>query len=269
MPYVDLVNNKANDSIFLVKEEVYPHDIAAYLKTSQIRKVVSTYNGLSKLIEAYSMVGLNIYDEFLLVDEWHVLFNQFRLRRDTIKLVLAESVKFKNKCFMTATPPKEREYWFKELEGLEEVVLELEQEPINLLYFRANNTIDEAAELIQKREKGRNLHIFINSVKDIYRIAKRLKLSSEDVKIVCANNRDNETKLNGYKIESTKDPVKKVNFYTSVAFEGCNIFDKKAKIIVLSDGYRPHTHIDMRETLEQIAGRIRDIEDSTVTFIYS
>lgn len=270
LPFVNIVDNKSCQGILSIKEGVTENHIVSYLKTAKVRKIVSTYDGLSKLNNAYNKVGLDLYKDFLLIDEWQVLLSQYKLRRDTMKMVLSESVNFERKCFMTATPPK-REYWFKELESLEECTLVHEIEPIDLYYFKANSIIDEAIETIMNIEKDKNIHIFINSVQIIISILRRLKLSPTDVRIVCSDRVENEKKmLPGYTIESTTDPVKKFNFYTSTAFEGCDIFDKNGKIVVLSDGrYKEHTIIDLKGTLYQIAKRIRDIEDPSVMLIYN
>ncbi len=172
---------------------------------------------------------------------------------------------------MTATPHK-KEYWFKEMKGLQEVKLDLQPDPINLYYFKANSIIDEAVEIIMNLDENRNLHIFINSVLTIESILNRLNIPREFVRIICSDTEENKKKLPPeYSIESITSPIKRINFYTSTAFEGCDIFDKNGKIVVLSDGgkYKEHTLIDLKGTLRQIAGRIRDIEDQSVTLIYS
>jgi len=71
MPFKEVVNNKEgyNKDVLTVKEGVTQASIVEYLKTSTTRKIVSTYDGLSKLLKAYTKANLNIYDDFLLVDE--------------------------------------------------------------------------------------------------------------------------------------------------------------------------------------------------------
>jgi hypothetical protein len=48
MPFLEVVNNKEgyNDATFVVKGPVTVAKIVKYLKSSKIRKIVSTYNGL-------------------------------------------------------------------------------------------------------------------------------------------------------------------------------------------------------------------------------
>ena len=92
---------------------------------------------------------------------------------------------------MTATPPP-REYWFEELQTLQEVVLDLKPDPINLHYFACKSIIDEAVEMIIARDEERNLRFFINSVKTIVSILRRLHLNKDEVRIVCADREENE-----------------------------------------------------------------------------
>ena len=268
MPFVEVVNNKEgyNTDTFIVKEGVTVAAITKYLKNTVVRKLVSTYDGLLKIKQAYDKAKLNMYNDFLLVDEWQVLFQQYGLRYKAIRYLLDQSVLFTNKCFMTATPIK-KEYWFDELNGLEELVLDYDVEPVELRHYKAKDVIDEAIAIINSNKEG-NLHFFINSVETIKTIVKTMNLSSDLVRIICSKQDKNQGKLTGYQIASTKDAVKYINFYTSTCFEGCDIYDKYAKMYVLCDGSKSHSLVDISTTLSQIAGRIRDIEDTTVNLIY-
>lgn len=270
MPFISVVDNKHGvvDDMFTVKGGVTVASIVRYLKNNNRRKIVSTFDGLDKIVRAYELSGIDIYKDFLLVDEWQVLFQQYGFRTDVVNYLLRESVKFEKKCFMTATPIK-RDYWFDELLGLEELVLDYDVEPIVLKHYKSRNIIDEAVAIIRNQSADNNLHFFINSVDTIKSIAKTMNLPRSDVRVICSRQDKNRAKLNEYKIEGTKDPVKKVNFYTSTCFEGCDIFDKKGKVFVLCDGAKAHTLVDIATTLPQIAGRIRDIEDTSVNLVYS
>ncbi|KAA3139964.1 hypothetical protein F2A05_11460, partial [Alistipes onderdonkii] len=78
-----------------------------------------------------------------------------------------------------------------------------------------------------------NLHIFVNSVEFTTKVIDLAKLTPEQVKVVCSvsgdNGENNQRKLGkDYPIGQPSDPVKKINFYTSTCFEGCDIYDEKA-----------------------------------------
>lgn len=269
MPFVEVVDNKEgfNSDTFIVKEGVTISSIVKYLK-SPIRKIISTYDGLSKIKEAYSKAKLNIYDDFLLIDEWQVIFQQYGLRYETMRRLLSESVKFKNRCFMTATPiPKS--YWFDELLNLEELILDYNIDPIILKHYHCSSILDEVAAIITSKPVYNNLHFFINSVDTIKQLVNELKLKPEDVRIICSKKDKNKYKLVGHKLSSTKEDVKPLNFYTSTCFEGCDIYDKNGLIYVLCDGAKAHSLVDIGTTLPQIAGRIRDVQDNSVNLLYT
>ena len=103
-----------------------------------------------------------------------------------------------------------------------------------------------------------NLHFFVNSVDFIGRVLHHARLSPDEVKIVCSTSgtseQINREKLGGdYSIGIPDKAVRKINFYTSTAFEGCDIYDKQGKIYVVSE----------------IAGRIRDTRYKEITHIFS
>ena len=50
----------------------------------------------------------------------------------------------------------------------------------------------------------------------------------------------------------------KYNFYTSTAFEGCDIYDPKGKTIILCDTNIATTILDISTLVRQICGRLRD-----------
>lgn len=271
MPFKEVVNNKEgyNKDVFTVKEGVTQASIVEYLKTTTTRKIVSTYDGLSKLLKAYTKANLNIYDDFLLVDEWQVIFHQYLLRKEVMNLLLSEVKNFNKVCFMTATPIK-REWWFSEIKHLDELELIYELPLVEVRHLKVKSIEDETAAICRATlNKEHNAHIFCNSVDFINKVTKSLNLRKEDVRIVCSkSNEKNASKLSGYKIESTLDPVKKINFYTSTCFEGCDIFDPNGKIYVMCDGSKAHTLVDISTTLGQIGGRIRDIKDNSIDLIY-
>ena len=152
---------------------------------------------------------------------------------------------------MTATPIK-KDYWFKEFNGLTELILDYDLEPVILKHYSSKNILDEATAIIRSQTTDYNLHFFINSVDTIRDITKTLDLPKEEVRVICSQRDKNEAKLVGYKIETTRDPVKRINFYTSTCFEGCDIFDSKGKIFVLCDGAKAHSLVDISTTLPPV-----------------
>lgn len=70
-------------------------------------------------------------------------------------------------------------------------------------------------------------------------------------------------------IGSINSPVKKINFYTSTAFMGADVFDKDGQIFVVTDDMKPNTTIDISTSFVQIIGRIRDYQSDKIIYIYS
>ena len=81
-------------------------------------KIAVTYDSLPRVLTAIENVGINPYKEiFLLIDEYHILFNAYVLRYKAINNLLSIARRFDRVTFMTATPI-EREYLFDEISDL-------------------------------------------------------------------------------------------------------------------------------------------------------
>lgn len=101
----------------------------------------------------------------------------------------------------------------------------------------------------------------MNTVTGIEQILNTLELPRELVKVSCADRKRNKKILKDrYKIEPVTNPNKKLNFFTKKGFQGCNMFTNNGLVIVVSDGNRQTTLVDISTTMEQIAGRLRENE---------
>lgn len=120
MPYVSVIKNKQEQhkNLFGIYQGINKDEILDYLQTHQKKKIAVTYDKLDFLIELLQANALNPYrDFFLLVDEWHILFNSYAFRNEAIKKVLYQSRKFDRVTYMTATPIEE-EFILDELKDL-------------------------------------------------------------------------------------------------------------------------------------------------------
>ena len=265
VPTINLVNNKATGDILGVTGTVKPEDIKAYIKNNSIpyKKIIATYDSLLKLIE---IIGKNIYDYFLLIDEYHYLFTNYKFRNIAIKKILDNYIKFKDWCFMTATPLSE----FNILEELKDV------DTISYVWkgkAKLDITFSPTEfylKLLENRIKlclmnDYNLHIFINSFKTIKHIIK--KFDKLKYRVICSPYQKDKSSLNFQHINSN---VSKINFYTATAFEGCDIFDEDGRTIVVSDTRLPTTMMDISIHIVQIAGRLRNSKYlNQLEYIYS
>ena len=123
MPYVALVKNKSiyrrdDISVLGVYEGVTEDQITSYVRSRSPMKIAVTYDSLPRVLTAIENVGINPYKEiFLLIDEYHILFNAYVLRYKAINNLLSIARRFDRVTFMTATPI-EREYLFDEISDL-------------------------------------------------------------------------------------------------------------------------------------------------------
>lgn len=141
MPYVAVIKNKEaqypNDrckhELLGIYEGVTDYEILDYIKTHDIKKIAVTYDSLERLITLLLEPGIDVYsDYYLLVDEWHILFNSYAFRKNAIKKVLQYSQLFKEVTYMTATPIEEQ-FMLTELKHLPIVKVQWENiVPVNV-----------------------------------------------------------------------------------------------------------------------------------------
>ena len=199
VPTINIVNNKATGDILGVTGTVKPEDIKAYIKNNSIpyKKIIATYDSLLKLIE---IIGKNIYDYFLLIDEYHYLFTNYKFRNIAIKKILDNYTKFKDWCFMTATPLSE----FNILEELKDV------DTISYVWkgkAKLDITFSPTEfylKLLENRIKlclmnDYNLHIFINSFKTIKHIIK--KFDKLKYRVICSPYQKDKSSLNSFSLK--------------------------------------------------------------------
>lgn len=146
-----------------------------------------------------------------------------------------------------------------------------------------------------------NAHIFVNSLDMIISILRRVDYlkNIDKIRIVCGQNDDrNVSKIVSFikkevqkkekegsiipnkdivddilegkviPISSINDDPVRINFYTSTAFCGADIFDQKAQIYVVSTQSRKQTFYDISTTFLQIIGRVRDSKNPKIIYYY-
>lgn len=272
VPFVELVVNKLSkhSNVFGVYEGVTVEDIEHYvLETEGVKKIICTYDSLPKVIDA---VG---YDYFLLVDELHLLFTQYCFRDKAIRGVLDNFKKFKGWSFLTATPIEE-DLMLKELRDIPVYNIDWEskkQFTINAVKCKQiKATLKKTIEDFVNGKVFGNMHIFVNSVDFIAKMIKNCNLTNRNdlVRVIFSkNNEKYKNNCQGIKNSSTTDPVKKINFYTSTCFEGCDLYDVDAKVYIVSDSSKCQTLYDISTQVRQIAGRIRNAKSTEITHLYT
>lgn len=250
-------NERCSHRLLGVSEGVTPDDIRAYLQDVAVPKIISTYDSLPKVLEAFDgdVSGIN-----LLVDEYHILFTQYSFRRDAIQNVLQSYKDFKSYTFMTATP-LDSKFILEELRDLpilEQEWQDDEKFDVAVKALKCKDVMASASKLIQMALAGKvkgNIYLFVNSVRAIKELVAKNKLTEENCRVIYSKSNPTKVGIPNSTVES--DP-KKINFLTSTVFEGCDVFDPDGRTVILSDPYYSHSLLDISTSVQQIAGRIRD-----------
>tara|TARA_R100000935_G_scaffold58912_1_gene99656 strand:- start:14171 stop:15991 length:1821 start_codon:yes stop_codon:yes gene_type:complete len=285
VPYVSLVKNKnqwCKERGIKVCAAYYgganENDIMVY----QGNKIITTYDSLAKVTNALEQRG-DLKEWKICIDEAHKLVDSAAFRPGAINSVLDNYKRYKCYVFGTATPVKDK-YQLPSLKHISKMTIQWNNlELVKVNYCHYDNKINDVVAILAldfiNGERIGNAHIFINSVKSICEIIRKMQKGGfskhNDIRIVCANNPRNlnliETKtLKKYCISPVGSGVKRVNFYTSTAFEGCDIYDEEGKNFIVTDGAKDYTKIDIVTVLPQIIGRVRNSKyNNTVDLLYT
>ena len=280
VPTTELIINKTDITTAGVSKEpyngIYPFGLFGrfddaverklkdYLNSSGTKKIMCTYDKVPRLMDYIKPSNYR-----LLIDEYHCLLKAYSYRQKAISGVLENFNRFKSFCFMSATPilPSFKPNCLADVKEIQadwgkslgKLTVELQQ--TNKPYALVANIINAYKRdgFISSEEGIRSYEafFFINSVTDIVAILKHCNLCNEEVRIICANNDENERKLSGYTISNSRSPNKMFNFITSKSFEGADYHSKTGLCFVVSTQSNPHTQASIDTDIPQIAGRIR------------
>ena len=250
-PTIELVRSKTNPEYLPVDSEVDIYAIRQYvakrLSNNQFIKIIGTYDSLPKIMQA--VPGCTEY--FLLIDEYHLLFNDYSFRSKAILNILINFRKFDDWAFLTATPLNET-FTLKELEDIDQITYQWPQATKVNIKIKDTAYIQRELVRIITSYPERNIHVFLNSVSTIRNIIK--KLGTDDFRVVCSSKQKGKIR---HCVPIT-EPVRKLNFYTSCSFEGCDIYDEKGMTVILSDTSLSTTILDISTKIRQVCGRIRN-----------
>ena len=245
VPFIGLAENKliqAESNSDLFKHELFIFhskidnkeiELSEYLQRNKnkTKKIMVTYDSLNKLRDLVSFKDYKLF-----IDEGHKLLQYAGDFKPKVVYNLMDSLyDFKSFVIATATPNKE-EFLPEKIKPLDKIKLEWSSATqLNINHTRLNqnqlleNIISIA--LNHKESEIGNAYIFVNSVNTIVNACKNLKksfgLNQEDIKIICANNEDNQKLISkigkGWKIkpvieEDNPNKFYPINFITSTAF---------------------------------------------------
>lgn len=238
-------------------------DFQKYLAKNGVKKIMCTFDKMA-ILEEY----IDPTEYRLLIDEYQQLLMAYSYRQKAIDIVLGTFSKYKSFCFMSATPIQSD---FKPdcMTDIEEVKAEWDnKENLRVILVPNDKPYKLAANVIKRYitqghididgKRSEEAFFFINSVTDIARILHHCQLRPEEVKIICSDKEANKHRLQGYQIENSRTPSKKITFLTSKCFEGVDYHSETGIAFVVSSGRNQNTLLSVDTDIFQIAGRIRN-----------
>ncbi len=223
-------------------------------------KIMSTPEGMKRIMRIAKEAGKlkQVYKEwFLLLDESHTFISE--LYRPNILIPFNYFWDFDNKSILSATPyrfsdPRFNDLHYHEVKFTERLGTVTLVNAVSV-YGTLNHLLTNAHEF------PGNVHIFYNSVTEIRRAVLRADL--QDCNIFCANDKDNANmeklgELDRFFVaEPEKGLYKKINFYTCKYFEGWDLHDDNATMVLVTDCNKAHTKIGVSSKGKQAIGRLR------------
>lgn len=277
-----LVENKYiqhPNTLIEVKGGVTVEDIIRELQNGK-NKIITTYDGLKKVSEALSVLGvLNTYH--LLVDEvQNVIREGGDFRDEVCNYLLENSCNFASVSYLTATST-ERKYLPEQIKDIPYLKIEWEDSvniKVNQKHIKGDLTqaiTSIALDHLDNPDKG-EAYFFFNSVRGILPVIKNLvklrTVTEKDIKIICAEGEDNEKLLKSVgawkperPLEQDKDGNivlnnKQITFITKTCFEGVDYYSDNPTTYIVSDARNQKKHFvktDIAIDIRQIAGRFR------------
>jgi hypothetical protein len=276
-PTIDLVqsiqaDNNVKFKVFGVFGRVFYSDFQEYIKVNSTHKIAVTYDSLPKVVKWLDRNNCDSKKYKVLVDEYHLLLEDMDYRSEAILRLIEQIKHFDHYTYMSATPIQEI-HLPKFLEDLPYNIVKWSRVfALKPTRWKVANVFQVTVRLIQEFKAGmmmtynetpdtvkvEQLFIFLNSVKGIKQIIDTAELTDDEVKVVCSDNIWNEKTLRDISISKVTEPNAPINFFTKKGFQGCNLFSNNALVVVVSDGHKKHTLVDISTTLHQIAGRLRE-----------
>lgn len=261
-PYIPVILGKSSKTVFAVHGDVTVSKIEEYFKEcNAYHKLVSTPEGLKKIIEAAKNLDIDIHGTFfLLIDECEKLIQDVSFRPRIVD-AMEYFFKFKNRSFISATPIMPSDPRFKELGFRKFFIVPEVHVPINMSLY-ITNSLASTIKAYFNYVRSEHYLIFINSTERIASIINFLEIHSE-CQVFCSEESVDKLKIGG--INSAQEnfdakKIKKYTFFTSRFFTAFDIrLEFKPQVLVVSDVIKVgHSSLDPNTDIIQIAGRPRN-----------
>ena len=278
-PRRKLIENKAAQykNSLLVVEGVSAKDIAAYIQSVEVPKILTTYDSFRKVKAAVgSFEGWKV-----VVDEFQALLNDSAFKAETELAFLRELGSCPYVTYLSATPILDK--YISQIDFFKDKTYYqlnwADKEKVCIRRIKTANPIGGAISVIRNYQQGffptfedeagkkvesKEAVIFLNSVTDIANIIKKTGLKPEEVNIIVADNSENQKLIKQIGADYCTGSIplrgeqhKTFTFCTSTAYMGVDFYSPTASTFVISNCKKSSTAIDITTELCQIAGRQR------------
>ncbi|HTN21273.1 MAG TPA: hypothetical protein VL125_12400 [Pelobium sp.] len=228
------------------------------------KKIYTTPDSFWYIIECAK--DLNILDKlykdyFLFVDEFHC-YAEEAYRKNIIN-PFEYFWKFERKSFVSATPFYYRDENFDKLQYY---IITFPGQTLGKIDLIQTDNVPATLNYILSNSKNLpgNLHVFYNVVKYLGEQLRMVITENPDFdcNIFCSPKKENLVTLNELakfvNSSPTTDNLKTVNIYTSRHFEGLDLFDKNATVILVTDIRSNSAKVGIGNKGVQAVGRLRD-----------
>lgn len=271
------------------------NDIDQYLhrmyQENKPPKIIVTYDSTYIVKEILESMG--ILDRFwFIVDEFQSLLEDARFKADTELSFLTTTLpSVKNVTYVSATPMLDK--YISQISELNVPYYQLDWGALDptrikrpdLKIRTMGSIVTKMTEVIQsylekKFEKvvvenggyfqeieSRECVIYVNSVNHIINIIKKMRLSPDQVNILCSDTPENKKKIEkklgkrlGYEIGKVPlrgEPHKMFTFCTRTVYLGADFYSTNARSFIFSDSNADCLSVDISMDLAQILGRQR------------
>jgi len=268
--------------IFGVKAGVTKEDFIAYANSTALLKIMVTYDSLWKVTQ-WLEESNELKVTSLVVDEYHQMLSEYSYRDKGVNSLLGELDRYSKVTFLTATPiapayapPQLTSLPYTEIRWDNPIRVKPVLKKTNKPYAAVVNMIKAHKAAGNSTDvnglKAKELYIFLNSVMAIKDVIDNAGLTNAEVKVICADTKDNRTTLGTVNISKALDANKPFTFVTKKAFTGCDFYSESGLTVVVSNVNRTNTMYDVATDIFQIAGRIRNKENpfkSTIIHIFN
>ncbi|HKG07186.1 MAG TPA: hypothetical protein VKB19_12040 [Pedobacter sp.] len=226
------------------------------------KKIFCTPESLSKIVKCGIEPELIYRDWFLLFDEAHTPITD-SYRKNIIK-GFKYFFSFHNKTLISATPYQFSDPRFDNFD----VYNVRFRGYVNRVKVINTNAVESVlhSHLLRPDSYPGRVHIFLNSVTEIANTIRRTEI--ENYSIFCKEDKNNLEKLDElhhhFKDLPCEASFSKFNFYTSKYFEGWDLFDANATIIIVSDITNPTLKIGVSNKCVQASGRNREYSSQII-----